>query len=174
MNGKKLGILVLLVFCFAIFGGCGNDSKEEETSLPSAVPTLAPTPTPEPQMVKVAEVSKVDPGLNVRKEASTEGEILGMAETGDQFLLMVETAKDGWYQIEYEGKTAYISAEFSTVREVTMEEAAKLRSSGSASGSTQSSSSESSSESPSESDSASSKESSASSTASRDLEDGES
>lgn len=170
MNRKKFGILILLVVCFVLLGGCGNKPKEEESSLPSSVPTLAPTPTAEPQMVKVAEVSKVDPGLNIRKAASTESEILDMAETGDQFLLVVEAPKDGWYQIEYEGKTAYISAEFSTVREITMEEAAKLRGSASTSESSQSSSSESSSE----GESASSKEQDPSSTASRDLEDGES
>ncbi len=121
---KVLSLVLISAFLFSLWG-CG-DSKSPK-SAPSAVPTIAPTPTPKPQMVKIAQVKEVDPGLNIRAKASSDGEILGMAETGDQFLLLVETEKNGWYQIEYEGKTAYISSEFADVKEITLTEAAKLR-----------------------------------------------
>ena len=44
--------------------------------------------------------------------------------------LLVEEEKDGWYQIEYQGKPAYVSAEYATVQEVTLEEYNQLRTGG--------------------------------------------
>ncbi len=122
---KKVLCLIFVSAFLVSLWGC-KDSKSAE-STPSAVPTVSPSPTPAPQMVKIAQVKEVDPGLNIRSAASSEGEILGMAETGDRFLLLVDTEKDGWYQIEYEGKTAYISAEYADVKEITLTEASKLR-----------------------------------------------
>ena len=63
----------------------------------------------------------------MRSAASTDSDVLGLAENGDTFLLLVGEAKDGWYQIQYEGKTAYVSEDYVTVKEVSVEEAAKLR-----------------------------------------------
>ena len=39
----------------------------------------------------------------------------------------MEDAQNGWYQIQYEGKTAYVSAEYAEVIEVTMDEYNQLR-----------------------------------------------
>ena len=95
-----------------------------------------------------------------------------LAENGDTFLLLVGEAKDGWYQIQYEGKTAYVSEDYVTVKEVSVEEAAKLRGEG---GSSESSSEGSSSEESSDAPDSKAPESSATTApgVSRDSEDGE-
>ena len=97
---------------------------------------------------------------------------LWLAENGDTFLLLVGEAKDGWYQIQYEGKTAYVSEDYVTVKEVSVEEAAKLRGEG---GSSESSSEGSSSEESSDAPDSKAPESSATTApgVSRDSEDGE-
>ena len=117
-------------------------------------------------------VKDVDDGLNVRSAASTDSDVLGLAENGDTFLLLVGEAKDGWYQIQYEGKTAYVSEDYVTVKEVSVEEAAKLRGEG---GSSESSSEGSSSEESSDAPDSKAPESSATTApgVSRDSEDGE-
>ena len=115
---------------------------------------------------------QMDDGLNVRSAASTDSDVLGLAENGDTFLLLVGEAKDGWYQIQYEGKTAYVSEDYVTVKEVSVEEAAKLRGEG---GSSESSSEGSSSEESSDAPDSKAPESSATTApgVSRDSEDGE-
>ena len=48
--------------------------------------------------------------LNVRRDPAINGEILGQILYGAE-ILVLETV-DGWCRIEFEGKTAYISAEY--------------------------------------------------------------
>lgn len=50
---------------------------------------------------------------------------------------MMEDAQNGWYQIQYEGKTAYVSAEYAEVVEVTMDEYNQLRGSSTDNGGSQ-------------------------------------
>lgn len=65
-----------------------------------------PTPTPETKTVYTTE------NLKVRAQPNTSAEVLGTLKKGTK----VETygLKDGWYEIKYEGKTGYISAEYTT------------------------------------------------------------
>ena len=104
---------------------------------------------------------------------------------------MLEEEQDGWYQVEYEGSPAYVSAEFAQVQEITMTEYNALRKGETApdpagpppqAGDTDNSSSETSSQetssqetssSQAEETSSSQSESESSSTASVDQEDGE-
>lgn len=127
---KRL-VCMALVFCLAlcVFGGCGDKEPKDSSSAPSAVPTLAPTPTPA-RTAKAVEIH-ADGGLNVRDAASTDGEILGVAEDGSMLPLLVENAKDGWYQVQYQGKSAYVSAEYAQVKEISLEEYNKLKGSSS-------------------------------------------
>ena len=117
-------------------------------------------------------------------QASTDSEILGLADNGDMLPLLVEEEKDGWYQIEYQGKPAYVSAEYATVQEVTLEEYNQLRAGGdtsSASSSSETSSTASTTSEPSSSSETSSsaettstsEPSSSSSDPAGDLQDGE-
>ena len=125
---KKL-VCLAIALCLAVFSfsGCGSKEKDDDnSSLASTVSTTSPTPTPVPQTAKALRVT-ADSGLNIRSEASTDGEILGLAENGQRLALMMEDAQNGWYQIQYEGKTAYVSAEYAEVIEVTMDEYNQLR-----------------------------------------------
>ena len=126
---KKL-VCLLLAACVAALAlaGCGGDKEEKENSSSlSEIPAAAtPSPTPEPQKAKALRVT-ADSGLNVRAEASTDSEILGLADSGSRLALLVEEPKDGWYQIQYKGQTAYVSAEYAEVVEVSLEEYNQLR-----------------------------------------------
>ncbi len=62
-------------------------------------------------MAKALRVT-ADSGLNVRKEASTDSEILGLAENGSRLALLLEDAQNGWYQVQYEGQAADVSADY--------------------------------------------------------------
>lgn len=168
---KKI-VCALMALLLCGLCACGSESSDTSsgTSTPSVVPTISPSPTPAPQMAKIAVVKDVDSGLNIRASGSSDGDILGLAESGDKFLLLIEDPQDGWYKIQYGSDIAYISAEYAQVEEVTLEEAAKLRedtSSETSSKDETSSSESSSSEESSETSSSQSEETS------RDSEDGE-
>lgn len=112
---------------------CGKDKKKDDgdtSSLVSSVSSSAPVSSSEPPVVvqsaKAAKIS-AEGGLNIRAEASTDAEILGIADDGSLLPLLLETPTDGWYQVEYEGKTGYISAEFATAQDVTLAEYNRLR-----------------------------------------------
>lgn len=114
---------------------CGKDKKKDEEDTSSVVSsnvssTVSTAPTPTPAAVQSAKAAKIsaDGGLNIRAEASTDAEILGVAEDGSLLPLLLENPIDGWYQVEYEGKTGYISAEFATAQDVTLAEYNRLRS----------------------------------------------
>ncbi len=51
--------------------------------------------------------------VNVRSRPSTESEIIGVAAKGSKFTIVPqETYVPGWYTVEYEGRIAYISADY--------------------------------------------------------------
>lgn len=50
--------------------------------------------------------------VNIRGAASIDSAVFGKANLGDTFKYHPEFLNDEWYEIEYEGKTAYISKEF--------------------------------------------------------------
>ncbi|NBI16970.1 SH3 domain-containing protein [Neglecta sp. X4] len=132
---KRWMCLVLgLCMTAALLSACGEDDKKNDSSLPSSSGTgsstvtpiaVSPSPTPE-QMAKAVKV-KADDGLNVRSKGSTDGDKLGLAKNGSKLALLVEDEKDGWYQVSYNGKAAYVSAEYVEVVEVTLDEYNKLK-----------------------------------------------
>lgn len=64
---------------------------------------------------------EVDDSLNVRESGSTEADILGVVENGDELALLTDTAQNGWYQVSYNGGTGYVSEEYVKVIDVTVE-----------------------------------------------------
>lgn len=52
-------------------------------------------------------------GLKLRKEATTESEMLGMVAYGEELEVLAET--DGWVKVAYDEETAYVSADYVTV-----------------------------------------------------------
>ncbi len=114
----------------ALLSACGEDNKTSSlSSTPtSGVATIPPTPTPTPQMVKVAVIKGAEGGLNVREAANTDSDVIDVAENGDKFLLLVAEAKDGWYNIQFGARNAFISAEYVEVQEISKAEADSLTS----------------------------------------------
>ena len=189
---KWFKLLAAVGLAALTLAGCGNGKDESSDPQAGASPTppvVQATPQPE-QKAKAVKVNAPD-GLNIRSKASTDSEILGLAEDGSLLPLLLEEEQDGWYQVEYEGSPAYVSAEFAQVQEITMTEYNALRKGETSTdpagpppqaGDTDNSSSETSSqetssqETPSsqaEETSSSQSESESSSTASVDQEDGE-
>ncbi len=128
---RSLCLAIALCLLAVLFCGCGDkkDDKGKDTSGPvSSAPVVSKAPV-SPAPVQKAKAAKVnaDGGLNIRSEPSTDSEILGLAEDGSLLPLLVETASDGWYQVEYDGKTAYIYAEYAEVQEITLEQYNKLK-----------------------------------------------
>ena len=56
------------------------------------------------------EYVTVKEGVNVREEASKDGNIIAMAAPGDKLELIEK--KDGWCKIKYNGQTAYVKADY--------------------------------------------------------------
>ena len=142
---RMLCLVSALCLTALVLSGCGDKKGESSSSTPSLAPTVTPVSSAPVQTAKALRI-KADSGLNVRASASTDGEVLGVAEDGEMLALLVEDPKDGWYQVQYEGKSAYVSAEFAEVKEVTLEEYNRLKNGGDTASSSPSSSSESSSE----------------------------
>ncbi|EAF5657114.1 SH3 domain-containing protein [Listeria innocua] len=56
-----------------------------------------------------------DGGLNVREKPSTSSTSLGLLNNGDQ--VTVTSQQNGWAQIQYNGKSAWVSSQYLTIRE---------------------------------------------------------
>lgn len=173
---KKL-VCLLLMLCLTVLvcSGCGSEEDNGSSSgVVSGTPaTMSPSPSPaQPQTAKALRVT-ADSGLNVRAEASTDSEILGLAENGSRLALMVEDPKAGWYQIQYEGETAFVSADYVEVIEVSLEEYNQLRGASTDTGSSASQGEGEATPSPSPSNSSSSTTDSSASSNAVDTEDGE-
>lgn len=135
---KWMCLLLGLCVTATVLASCGED-EDKASSLASsagtssiAPVTVSPSPTPA-QMAKAVRI-KADDGLNVRAKASTDGEIYGLAANGSKLALLVEDEQDGWYQVSYGGKTAYVSAQYAEVTEVTLDEYNQLKSDAGSSG----------------------------------------
>ena len=125
---KWIKLLAAVGLAALTLAGCGNGKDESSDPQAGASPTppvVQATPQPE-QKAKAVKVNAPD-GLNIRSKASTDSEILGLAEDGSLLPLLLEEEQDGWYQVEYEGSPAYVSAEFAQVQEITMTEYNALR-----------------------------------------------
>lgn len=128
---KKRLLVVALSLCLVVAGvsGCGKKEKDNSSAPPADSSTVSTvkTPAPTPQQTAKAVLVKADGGLNIRSKPSTDGEILHTAENGSKLPLLIETPTGGWYQVEYDGKTAYVSAEYASPIDVTLEEYNRLR-----------------------------------------------
>ena len=131
----KKWMCLLLGICTvaAVLAGCGEDDEKDKTSSTgsgvgtSSVAPVAVSPSPTPEQTAKAVKVKADDGLNVRSKASTDCEVYGLAKKGSKLALLVEDPKDGWYQVSYNGKTAFVSADYVEVAEVTLDEYNKLK-----------------------------------------------
>ncbi|KAF5068519.1 Bacterial SH3 domain protein [anaerobic digester metagenome] len=76
--------------------------------------------TPEPSPIYVGIVT--GERVNIRKQASANGELVGTAETDQEFKLLEREPDGKWFKIEFNGSPAYISADFLQVKEVPAEQ----------------------------------------------------
>lgn len=107
---------------------CGGDDKEKESSgqasgTSSIMPVATPNPTPAPA-AKAVRITGSE--VNVRKEASTDSDVLGTVDEGDKLALLAENAQGEWYNVQFEGAGAYVYAEFAEVVDVTAEDYARM------------------------------------------------
>ena len=115
---------LLLAGCLLLaLAACGNDQKPASSAAasPSAEPAAAATPTPTPVPEAKAAKVRANGGLNLRKEPSTDSEVLLLTEDGDLLPLLMDKATDGWYQVQYRGMTGYVSADYVEVVAITLE-----------------------------------------------------
>lgn len=124
--GFRRSLAALLAGCVLAcsLAACGEDDDSGSSSNVSSGSDMAATISPSPTPQRTAKAAKVTGDtVNVRKTSSTDSDdnILGMVEEGDMLALLTDTAQDGWYQIQYQGSPAYISADFVTVVDITIE-----------------------------------------------------
>lgn len=117
-----LGIAVIVISVRLSFRPNAGDTNETGQSSnvvvnnnPQDTPTPEITETPVPtepvvetvtiQMVRTTET------VNVRDDSSTNGNRLGTAEKGSEFV-MIEALENGWTKIEYNGSEAYIKSDY--------------------------------------------------------------
>ena len=92
------------------------DALPESLGYAKPRPTPAPTPAPLPALSKgeyyaTVSVAGVDSTLNVRREPSTQAEILGVLRNGQQLIVEAET-EDGWAKMKTAEMEGYVMLSF--------------------------------------------------------------
>ena len=92
------------------------DALPESLGYAKPRPTPAPTPAPLPALSKdeyyaVVSVAGVDSTLNVRREPSTQAEILGVLRNGQRLIVEAET-EDGWAKMKTAELEGYVMLSF--------------------------------------------------------------
>ncbi len=94
------------------------------TPTPTRKPTSTPTPTATPQptgfegitiTARTGAVISTD-SINIRIGPGTTYKVVGGGKNGEEFVLTGETS-NGWWQIKYDGGTAYISQTYSRLKD---------------------------------------------------------
>lgn len=117
-----LGIAVIVISVRLSFRPNAGDTNETGQSMnvvvnnnPQDTPTPEITETPipiEPEVETVTiQMVRTTETVNVRDDSSTNGNRLGTAEKGSEFV-MIETLENGWTKIEYNGSEAYIKSDY--------------------------------------------------------------
>ena len=92
------------------------DALPESLGFAKPRPTPAPTPAPLPALSKgeyyaAVSVAGVDSTLNVRREPSTQAEILGVLRNGQRLIVEAET-EDGWAKMKTAELEGYVMLSF--------------------------------------------------------------
>lgn len=104
-----IALAILLALLLGAFGGYlyfKNSNKPKEESKPAETTTTPPeTKTPD----KIVYIT-ADGGLNMREDASSSSKSLAVIPNGTKLTVLEE--KDGWYKVEYNGQTGWVSKDF--------------------------------------------------------------
>lgn len=129
---KKLAcVLLALGVSAAVFGCSSGEGKKTPSSGLDITITTTPSPSPEPQdeaKVQLVKITKND--VNIREEANTDCQVFTQGSNGDYFLLKEKDSPKDWNKIEYDGKDAYVSAQYCEIEEYAKTEADSLLSGG--------------------------------------------
>lgn len=115
-----LTALLISLYCM----GCAKKPPEEVptptpellTPAPTiAAPVMAPvTPPPQPTPVTFPTMGYVNSeGVNIRSQPSTNGGVIDIM--GENVPLTIVSQQDGWYRIDLDGTTAYVSEKLVTL-----------------------------------------------------------
>ncbi|MDD5693074.1 MAG: SH3 domain-containing protein [Patescibacteria group bacterium] len=107
--GTILIILLLAGGGYAIWKTYQADKniKKDDQKIQTTPETTKPTTVSQKTVYVNAEG-----GLNLRKDASTTAEKIATIPNGTKLVVLEE--KDGWYKIEYNSQTGWVSKEFTT------------------------------------------------------------
>ena len=87
-------------------------TKVEEPVVETKVEEVVEEKKPAKKTTKKKTSVKIKaPRVNIRKTPSLLGEVLNIAAAGDKFNL-VNDSEDGFYEIEFEGKNAFVMKDY--------------------------------------------------------------
>lgn len=114
MTKRLLAVFLTAVLLTTALTACSLDFLQgEETEDTTTTTTEAVTTTTTAVVYPVCYVTATK--LNVRREPTTEGELLGQLVYGTAVEIL-ETTADGWCRIDYNGTPAYISATYISIQ----------------------------------------------------------
>lgn len=124
---KKTAFIFSLLLAVLLSGCQSKPSDTDDVSdlVPTATPSVASEAASQ-EKIKIGSVKGTVSGLNLRKEASEDADILAVAEEGSYFYLADKEKTDGWYCIKYKDGIAYVSDKYFELKEVTASEAQSL------------------------------------------------
>lgn len=92
--------------------GVNEDSSSLAALAPAPTPTIEPTPEPTKEPENTITYAIANKGVNIRKEANSDSKRMGFANQGDKLIITQAFYTDKWHQIDYNGQTCYVSANF--------------------------------------------------------------
>lgn len=127
LNAIMYGVIIVLVIAISVVI-IKIQTRPEEVIV--EVPTEEPTEIEsiseenseeEPELVVVDRVRMIDDNVNVRSGPGTDYERLGSAYSGYDFEL-IEQRDDGWTQIIYDNREAYVYSEYVEIIPMVLDE----------------------------------------------------
>lgn len=92
-------------------------SEESTETLSGEVTDIASNDSP---IISMDTILFAQKGVNVRSGPGTEYEKVGTLSTNEEVIVTGQDAESGWYQIDYNGKTAFVSDSYLGENKVTV------------------------------------------------------
>ncbi|MEK7447349.1 MAG: SH3 domain-containing protein [Patescibacteria group bacterium] len=115
-KGKKISkkkiLIALAVLLALLLGAFGGYLYFKNTNKPKEEPAPAKTEEPQKEETKKEVYVTADGGLNMRENPDKNAKVLILIPNGTKLTVLEE--KDGWYKVEYNGQTGWVSKDFVT------------------------------------------------------------